>query len=512
MTISETGQPAAWRAPKGFLWIYVALMISMLLGALDQTIVSTALPTVVGELNSVSKMSWVVTAYTLAATIGMPIYGKFGDVLGRKWLFVGALVIFLAGSTLCGLSQSIGQLIAFRAVQGLGGAGLMVLSQAIIADVVPARERARYMAPLGAVFGLASVVGPLLGGLLTDYAHWRWIFWINLPLGAVAIVASVLLLKDTVVTHAKLTVDWLGIAAMAIAVSGLTLIVGLAGTRLSWTSPGILALGALTVAAAIAFIIVETRARDPIIPMHLFRSRIFTIATGLGILAALGMFSAVAYVPTYLQMVFGINATISGYMLIPMVAAITITGIVSGALISRRGHYRIFPIIGMATMGLALYLLSTMSAGQPVWIVPAYLAVLGAGLGCVLQVLVLIVQNDADPAEVGTATSANNFFREIGATMGVTVVGGLFANRLGQSLGTLDLPSGDRALSTMEAITPALLQDLPTELRSEVIAAYAGSLTPIYAYLVPVFALALIIAFFLPEKALAESNSPAEQQ
>ena len=199
-------------------------------------------------------------------------------------------------------------------------------------------------------------------------------------------------------------------------------------------------------------------------------------------------------------------------MLIPMVAAITITGIVSGALISRRGHYRIFPIIGMATMGLALYLLSTMSAGQPVWIVPAYLAVLGAGLGCVLQVLVLIVQNDADPAEVGTATSANNFFREIGATMGVTVVGGLFANRLGQSLGTLDLPSGDRALSTMEAITPALLQDLPTELRSEVIAAYAGSLTPIYAYLVPVFALALIIAFFLPEKALAESNSPAEQQ
>lgn len=498
-------QTDTWRAPSGFLWVYAALMISMLLSALDQTIVSTALPTIVGELGNVSLMSWVVAAYTLAATIGMPIYGKFGDMLGRKELFIGALAVFVVGSALCGLSQSVGQLIAFRALQGIGGGGLMVLSQAIIADVVPMRQRAKYLAPMGAVFGIASVLGPLIGGFLTDQAHWRWIFWINLPLGIAAIAAAVFLLHPAA-SRKTPSIDWLGIALMALAVTALTLLSGLGGSAYAWTSPIILGLGAVFVGAAAIFVVVESRARDPIIPVQLFANPIFSIATVLGILAALGMFAAIAYMPTYLQMVHGLSATVSGYMMLPMVVGILITGTGAGAIISHVGRYRIFPIVGMVVIGLALFALSTVSTGQSILLIGAYLGLLGIGLGCVLQILVLIVQNATDPAEVGTATSANNFFREIGATIGIAAVGGLFSSRLATSLAELDLGSAAIDIQSAESLTPAIVQALPESIRAMVVDAYANALMPVFAYLIPVFVVATVLAFFLPEKPLQDAN------
>lgn len=502
--VAETPKPA-WRAPAGFVWVYVALLIAMLLSALDQTIVSTALPTIVGELDGVSLMSWVITAYTLAMTISMPIYGKFGDLIGRRSLFLAALSTFVIASALCGISQTAGQLVAFRALQGLGGGGLMVLSQAIIADVVPIRERAKYMTPIGAVFGIASVVGPLLGGYLTDHTHWRWVFWINLPLGAAAIAAAFFLLR-TPAKRAKLSVDWLGIATMIVSVTALTLLAGWGGTTYNWTSPAILSLTGLLIASAIAFILVEQKAKDPIIPVHLFINPIFSMATGLGIVAAIGMFAALSYMPTYLQMVHSLSATASGYMTLPMVAGIMLAGTFSGTLISQSGRYRVFPILGMALIGLSLLLLSTITAEQGYWLIGIYLGLLGIGLGCVLQLLVLIVQNATNQEEVGTATSANNFFREIGATLGITIVGSLFSNRLASSLKVTGLNNTGLEVASVESITPAIVQSLPKALQDSVIDAYALALTPVFVYLVPIFMLATVVALFLPEKPLATTK------
>lgn len=506
--MSTLEQTDTWRAPSGFLWVYAALLVSMLISALDQTIVSTALPTIVGELGNVSLMSWVVAAYTLAATIGMPIYGKFGDMLGRKELFIGALSVFVVGSALCGLSQNVGQLIAFRALQGIGGGGLMVLSQAIIADVVPMRQRAKYLAPMGAVFGIASVLGPLIGGLLTDQAHWRWIFWINLPLGIAAIAAAVFLLHPAA-TRRTPSIDWLGITMMALAVTALTLFAGLGGTSYAWTSPIILGLGVLLVGAAAIFVVAESRARDPIIPVQFFSNSIFSIATVLGIFAALGMFAAISYMPTYLQMVHGLSATISGYVMLPMVIGILVTGTLAGSIISRVGRYRVFPIVGMAIIGVALLALSTVSTDQSVVLISAYLGLLGIGLGCVVQILVLIVQNATDPAEVGTATSANNFFREIGATIGIAAVGALFSNRLTTSLANLDLGSAGINIQSAESLTPAVVHALAEPMRSAVVDAYSNALMPVFTYLVPIFVAATVLALFLPERPLQDATAAA---
>lgn len=496
-TPAESVSQERWKPTASFWSVYISLIFAMLLSALDQTIVATALPTVVGQLGNISLMAWVITAYTLALTISMPIYGKFGDLVGRRGLFLIALALFVVGSALCGLSQSVGQLIAFRALQGLGGGGIVVLSQAILAELIPPLERPRYMAPLGGVFGIASVLGPLLGGFITDHWSWHWIFWINLPIGGLALAVSYFGLH--LPRHRMtFTVDWQGIASMTIGVVAITLLTGWAGTVYAWTSPEILALATVTIASVLAFIYFERRAADPIIPLHLFAIPSFSIPTGLGIVAALGMFAAISYMPTYLQMVYDLSASESGYLVIPMVGGIMLTSSVSGTVISRTGHYRIFPLVGMATIGLALLLLSLVSSETSIWIIAAYLALMGLGLGCVLQVLVLIVQNAVPKAELGTATSANNFFREIGATLGIAAVGSLFTARLAAGLSQLDIGELDQ-IQSVEQITPELVASLPAELQSSVVAAYSTALTPLFGYLVPLFVVGTLLAWLLPK-------------
>lgn len=484
----------SWEKPSGFAWIYGALLVSNLLAALDQTIVATALPTVVGDLGNVSMMSWVIAAYSLAMTIAMPIYGKFGDVLGRRSLFLIALVLFVSASALCGMSQSVGQLVFFRGLQGLGGGGLMVLSQSIIAELVPPNRRAVYSAPIGALFGLASLLGPLVGGLLTDHVSWRWVFWINLPIGILALLAAFFALKLPR-RDGKLKVDTAGIMLMAIAVTSLTLLSGWGGTTYGWTSPQIIALGFVVVAASVLFVRAEMRATDPVIPIDLFSSRIFSVATALGIFAALGLFATVSYLPTYFQMVYGYGAVVSGYLLLPaifgMMAASGVSGVVSG----RTGHYMPFAVGGMVLMTIGLFLLSTISPGQSVAIACAYVGIVGLGMGSVIQLLVVMVQNAVPVSEVGTATSANNFFREIGATLGTAIVGGLFSSRLAASLMTVDLGG-----VSSESLTPALVTTLPDPQHELVVNAYAQALTPLYLYLVPVFLAAAVLALFLRSK------------
>ena len=503
--VTET--PRVEAAPR-FGWIYASLLLVMFLAALDQTIVGTALPTVVGELDGVNHMAWVVTAYVLAMTIAMPVYGKVGDLVGRKKLFLFAIALFLLGSALCGVAQDMIQLIGFRALQGLGGAGLMITSQAILADLVPARERAKYMAPMGAVFGVASVAGPLLGGWLTDSVDWRWIFWVNLPLGiaAFAVAATMIHLPKRTST-AK--IDYLGIATMAVAVTGIVLVCTWGGTEYDWSSPTILVLAVVGVLATAAFLVVEHRAVEPIIPLGLFRNRTFVVATTLGLFVGAGMFGALAYMPTFLQMAYGVNATESGLLLIPMTVGMLTGSLFSGARVSKTGRYRIYPVVGTVIAALAMLLLSRVSDETRLWAVCAILALMGLGIGLFFQLLVLTVQNAVPPREIGTATSSNNFFREIGVTLGTAILGTVFASRL--TSGLADALSGTEGVDLPGAtsLTPAIVRSLPDAVQSGVVDAYTDALIPLFAFLVPMFLAGTVVALFLPHIPLASRSDVA---
>ncbi|WP_432521673.1 MDR family MFS transporter [Kineococcus sp. SYSU DK006] len=505
------GAPTAALQKPRIGWIFTSLLLVMLLASLDQTIVGTALPTIVGELDGLEHMSWTITAYTLALTIAMPVYGKLGDLVGRKRLFLVAISLFLLGSALCGFAQGMVELVLFRGLQGLGGAGLMIMSQTIIADVVPAKDRARFMAPMGAVFGVSAVAGPLIGGWLTDSVDWRWVFWINLPLGAVALAVAALTIHLPQRRNTA-RIDYAGMVTLALALTGTVLVASWGGTRYAWGSATILALSAASLVLAVVFVLVERRAAEPVIPMRLFRNRTFVVTTLLGLVVGAGMMGALAYLPTYLQMSYGVDATESGLLLLPMVGALLVTSIGSGAVVTRTGRYKALPVVGTVVAAAAMLGMSTMDPGTPLWLLCVYVGVLGAGLGLFMQIIVLAVQNAVDPREIGTATSSNNLFRELGVTIGVAVLGTVFAGRLTDRLGAA-LPGGAVAGGHgTSSLTPELVRSLPADVAGGVVDAYADSLTPIFLWLVPMFLVGTVIALFLPEVPLASTTPMSEAE
>src|SRR5437868_6909812 len=397
------------KTQRGLGLIIIALMLGMLLGALDQTIVSTALPTIVSDLGGLEQLSWVVTGYMLASTVSTPLWGKLGDQFGRKWLFVGAIIIFLAGSALCGLSQNMGQLIGFRTLQGLGGGGLMVLAQAIIGDVVSPRDRGKYQGYFGAVFAVSSVIGPLLGGFFVDRLSWHWVFYINLPVGVIALAVIVSVLPSAA-TRTKHKIDYAGIVLLGSATSCLVLMTTWGGTTYPWSDPVIIGLIVGAVLLLVGWGLVERVAAEPVLPLNLFRLRVFNVSAALGFVIGFGMFGALTYLPLYMQVVYGVSATVSGIHLLPMMIGLLIMSIISGRIISKTGKYRVFPIVGTAVAAIGMFLLSRLTAESSTTTVSLYLLVLGLGLGMCMQVLVIIVQNAVPYKDLGVATSGATFF------------------------------------------------------------------------------------------------------
>ncbi|GAA0603428.1 MDR family MFS transporter [Streptomyces crystallinus] len=480
-----------------------ALLLGMLLAALDQTIVSTALPTIVSELGGMEHLSWVVTAYMLASTAATPLWGKLGDQYGRKKLFQAAIVIFLVGSALCGVSQNMGQLIAFRALQGLGGGGLMVLSMAIVGDLVSPRERGRYQGLFGAVFGATSVLGPLLGGLFTEHLSWRWVFYVNLPIGVVAllVIAAVLHIPVHGTRH---TIDYLGTVLIASVATCLVLVASLGGTTWAWGSAQIIGLAVLGAVLLGAFVAVERKAAEPVLPLKLFRIRTFTLVAVISFVVGFAMFGAMTYLPTFLQVVQGVSPTMSGVHMLPMVLGLLLTSTASGQIVSRTGRWKVFPIAGTAIVTVGLLLLHRLTETSSTWEMSLYFFVFGAGLGLVMQVLVLVVQNAVSYSDLGVATSGATFFRSIGASFGVAIFGTVFTNRLNgklaDALAGRQLPPGTGPSEL--AADPRGLDALPPSLRPPVLHAYALSITDVFLYAVPVTLLAFVIAWFLREDKL----------
>ncbi|MFD6176026.1 MULTISPECIES: MDR family MFS transporter [unclassified Isoptericola] len=505
---APTAEPQAL-PQRRVLAIFGGLMLAMLLAALDQTIVATALPTIVSDLGGAEHLSWVVTAYMLASTATTVLWGKLGDLYGRKALFIACIVIFLVGSILSGTSQTMGQLIAWRAVQGVGGGGLMVLSQAIIGDVVPPRERGKYQGFFGAVFGVSSVAGPLLGGFFVDNLDWRWVFYINIPIGIVAllVVASVL---PHIEAGKKPRIDYAGIILLATVSTAIVLVTSLGGTTWAWDSVAVWAMIAAAVLGVVAFVVVERRAPEPVLPLHLFRSKVFTVSAIVGFVVGFAMFGAITYLPLYLQTVKGSTPTESGLEMTPMMLGMLITSIGSGQLISRTGRYKVYPILGTAITSCGLYLLSLMGRDTSTLQAGLSMFVLGAGLGMVTQVLVIAVQNAVAYKDLGTATSGATYFRTIGSSVGVAVFGTVFANRLADELVTGVPPTaqGPCGPQSLAASTQTLAQ-CPPEVQSWFLDAYATSLHVVFLWAVPVAVLAFLLTWLLPEVELRSATRGA---
>lgn len=485
--------------------VYSGLMLGMLLASLDQTIVSTALPTIVGDLGGLNHYTWVVIAYILTSTISMPLYGKLGDLYGRKRLFQFAIVIFLIGSALCGLSQNMLELIGFRGLQGLGAGGLMVGAMAIIGDIVPPRERGRYQGYIGGVFAVSSIAGPLLGGFFVDNLSWRWVFYVNLPVGALAffVIGAVLHLPKRRVVH---KIDALGAALLSLGAIALTLALTLGGTEWAWSSTpsiGLFVAGPVLIAL---FVLQEHYAAEPIIPLHLFRNAIFNASSGAGFIVGLAMFGSIVYLPLYLQIVHGVGATSSGLRLLPMMASMLVTSIVSGRTISRVGRYKVFPVMGMAVTTVGIVLLARLGPSTSSLRLSLDMVVLGAGMGMVMQVLVLAVQNAVEYRDLGVATSSSTFFRSMGSVFGLAIFGTIFANKLAYwmprliSKQQLSLVAGKDLLH----MKPAQLRALPPQVHQGLIDSFSNSIHSVFLWAIPFAAAGFLITLFLREIPLSE--------
>ncbi|MDR5775225.1 MULTISPECIES: MDR family MFS transporter [unclassified Caballeronia] len=492
---APAGVDEAAKPPLGLL--FTALLLVMLLGALDQTIVSTALPTIVGELGGLENLSWVVTSYLLSSTIVVPLYGKFGDQFGRKVVLQASILIFLAGSILCGVAQNMTQLIALRALQGLGGGGLMVVTMAAIADVIPPAERGRFQGLFGGVYGLATVVGPLLGGFLVEHLSWRWIFYINVPLGVIALAVIQTVFKPHT-AHVNHRVDYMGAGFLAAALTCIILFTSEGGALLPWSSPQLwctLALGLICIGG---FVYEERLAAEPIMPLSLFKEPTFVLAGLIGFIVGCALFGAVTFLPLYLQVVKGSTPSQAGLQITPMMAGVLLSSIVSGRVISKIGKYRFFPIAGTGLVTLAMVLLSTLRLDTPLPVMYGYMLLLGLGLGMVMQVLVLAVQNVVEFRMIGVATSSATLFRSIGGSVGVAAFGAIFSGSLRGRLETL-IPAGTEM---PRSLGPLAVANLPAALHDDYLSAFAGSMHTVYLVAACIACFAFALSWFLKDHPL----------
>ncbi|MBV9515058.1 MAG: MFS transporter [Mycobacteriaceae bacterium] len=498
---ADPGSGSALISPQRRNFIFIAVLFGMLLAALDQTIVATALPTVVADLGGAGHQSWVVTSYLLASTIVTAIVGKLGDLYGRKRVFQTGVMFFLAGSVLCGLAQSMATLVASRALQGIGGGAIMVTAAALIGEVVPLRDRGRYQGALGAVFGVTTVVGPLLGGFFVDHLSWRWAFWINVPVAVVVVLVAAAAIPALGRT-AKPRIDYAGIVFVGLGASGLTLATSWGGNVYPWSSPMIIGLFAASAVALATFVIIELRAAEPVLPIRLFSNPVFSVCCVLSFVVGFAMLGALTFLPTFMQFVDGVSATASGLRTLPMVAGLLVTSIGSGAIVGRTGRYKMFPVAGTLIMGVGFVLLSRMDASTPAVVQSAYLFVLGTGIGMCMQVLVLIVQNTSDFADLGVATSGVTFFRTIGSSFGAAVFGSLFVNFLANRIPPALAASGAPGRAAQD---PKVLHALPHPVAAPVVHAYAQSLDLVFLCASPVAVVGFLVALSLKEVPLRDA-------
>ncbi|MBK3646546.1 MULTISPECIES: MDR family MFS transporter [Streptomyces] len=509
MADTQTVETKPDKQPKSVRVVLLALMITMMLAMLDNMIVGTAMPTIVGELGGLEHLSWVVTAYTLATAAATPVWGKLGDMFGRKTTFMTSIVIFLIGSALSGMAQDMGQLIGFRAVQGLGAGGLMVGVMAIIGDLIPPRERGKYQGMMAGVMAIAMIGGPLVGGTITDNWGWRWAFYINLPLGVVSLglISAVLHLPKK---RAKAGIDYLGVILLTVGITSIVLVTTWGGSQYAWTSARIMELIGIGVAALIGFVFWQTKAVEPVVPLHIFRSRNFTLMSIIGFITGFVMFGATLYLPLYQQSVQGASATNSGLLLLPMLGAMLVTSMVAGRVTTNTGRYKLFPVVGSVLMIVGLYLLSTMDTGTTRFTSGVFMAVVGLGMGCLMQITMLVAQNSVEMKDMGVASSSTTLFRTLGSSFGVAIMGALFNNRVQHVMAERAGALGSKITEKSASLDAKSLAKLPAVAREAYQHAVSAGVHSAFLLGSVVAIVALIAAVFVKEVALRGTGPKSE--